>query len=252
MKNINGITYTNDLKNCSHGAYELQEAKILDSVRIIRKNAFSNSALEKVYFPAKLKKIESKAFYNACLKEVNIDKNVYIEESAFANNPALEKINLNSEIIGSKAFLYCKNPKTVNLSNTMLILESTFKFNTFNSLNLPNTLSSIESYAFAECTFNFPVLKLPNNLKTLGNYAFNNSNGLTDVYLPDSLNVIGKNVFGPDVTIHISKELYKKIPNIKELLGPNVKLPTLDDLIEENKSFKEINNLYKDSISIEK
>lgn len=243
MQTINGITYTNDLKKCSHGNERLQVAEILDSVKIIRKYAFSNSGLEEVHFPEKLERIEKEAFYNTCLKEVNIEKDIIMEEAVFGNNPALNKIKVNSAFIGPKAFYYCNAPKDVTLINTQIIAESAFKFNAFNSLILPDTLSSISAYAFSATKFNFPILKLPENLKLIENGAFWNTEGLTDIYLPDSLNVIGKNVFPENVSIHVSKKLLNRIPSLNDY---KIKTATLDDLIEENKSFKEINDFFKE------
>ncbi len=241
MKQIDGITYTNDLKKCSHGKYELQEAKILDSVEVIRKNAFSNSALKKVIFPKNLKIIEEYAFRNSCLEEVIIKKDVIIGKEAFCENPALNKIDVSLLEIPKRCFAYGKASLDINLEFTMVIREGAFKFNNINTLNLPKTLLTIENDAFKEVIFKDTVLKLPNNLTAIGNRVFQGTN-LTDLYLPDSLMTIGNYFVDLNTTLHVSPMLLSKIPALKKY---KIKTLTIDEILEEEKSFKEINKLYK-------
>ena len=60
-------------------------------------------------------------------------------------------------------------------------------------LVLPSALKTIDAEAFAYCTFS--SVKCPNNLIEIGEKAFVNSAGLTQIFIPKSVNTIGADAF---------------------------------------------------------
>lgn len=62
------------------------------------------------------------------------------------------------------------------------------------TISLPNSVTSIGSYAFYSCD-NMKDLKLPPSLKTIGSYAFQNCRDLTEIHIPSMLESIADNAF---------------------------------------------------------
>ena len=72
-------------------------------------------------------------------------------------------------------------------------------------IDLPNTLRSIQSYAFASCD-NLRSIIIPDGVTAIGSFAFHNCRRLRDVTIPDSVINIGFGAFFgcPEVIIHLS------------------------------------------------
>jgi len=76
------------------------------------------------------------------------------------------------------------------------------------SLNLPNSLITIDDYAFCYCYNLSGNLILPNKLETLGSYAFSNCIKLYSVELPKSLKTINSYAFS---SCSLLAKVYTKI-----------------------------------------
>ena len=64
------------------------------------------------------------------------------------------------------------------------------------SLTIPNSVTSIGSYAFSGCSGLTGSLTIPNSVTTIGNSAFRNCNGLTgSLTIPNSVTSIGESAF---------------------------------------------------------
>lgn len=74
------------------------------------------------------------------------------------------------------------------------------------SVSLPNTLTSIGSYAFNGCT-SLTAITLPGSLTAIGSYAFYYCTSLTDMTLPASLTTIGGSAFSGCSKLH-----WKELP----------------------------------------
>jgi len=85
-------------------------------------------------------------------------------------------------------------PETIDDYPVVGIGENAFYNSSVTSVVLPNTLTGIEEYAFAECVFLQQVI-LSENLREIGDYAFMNS-GLKRIVLPVSLRKVGICAFG--------------------------------------------------------
>jgi hypothetical protein len=62
------------------------------------------------------------------------------------------------------------------------------------TLNLPSTLTSIGSYAFADCS-GLTSVTIPGSVTSIGSYAFYACSGLTSVTIPGSVTSIGEYAF---------------------------------------------------------
>lgn len=176
--------------------------------------------------------IASNAFRSNSIKEIVLPDTVRsIAENAFSGVRSLEKINIPSSVesIGIAAFgglpnltlltcdpentAYCaENGVLYNKSKTSLLFASGADIT-----EIPNTVTSIESYAF-ENNSRITSLRIPESVKNIGQYALSFMDSvqtivieegaetigesaiafcysLTSVVLPDTLTSIGRNVF---------------------------------------------------------
>ena len=62
------------------------------------------------------------------------------------------------------------------------------------SINIPNSVISIENLAFYNCT-SLTSIDIPNSVTSIGNSAFKGCTGLTSVEIPNSVISIGSEVF---------------------------------------------------------
>lgn len=118
------------------------------------------------------------------IKEVKITKRtVYpageedaIPDGAFNNKVSLNRMILPDKLksIGASAFGHC---------------------NLVGSLEVPNGVVEIGSYAFVECKALTGSITLPSSLKRIGNWAFANCNFTGELKLPNALEDIGEYVF---------------------------------------------------------
>ena len=207
-----------------------------------------------------------------------------IMDSAFENNYCLEVLDLSNtkvEKIGTRAFQGCSNlnhvifPNTlteiwsgafycckklynIDLSNTNLkfIRREAFVHCAFDEIKLPDTLEVIREYAFSLT----PIknLTLPSSLKYLDLTAFdntklenltlpNNINLLADYVSPGMLGYANLNMFNEIFYTKLSPKDLELLQNIADNFHFNVRKIDLDFLINQGKSFKQINSFYKET-----
>jgi len=115
-----------------------------------------------------------------------------------------------------------KKDTVVSYSENSLPENSFTNNQRLRSISLPNTLVTIDKYAFAFCKlanviipssvisigdFGFNESSLinidfPSSLKTIGNNAFSNCGGLTNIEIPFTVTTIGKFVFGKCINLN--------------------------------------------------
>ena len=62
------------------------------------------------------------------------------------------------------------------------------------SVTIPNSVTSIGSYAFSYCN-GLTEVTIPNSVTSIGSYAFSYCSGLTEVTIPNSVTSIGDSAF---------------------------------------------------------
>lgn len=140
-----------------------------------------------------------------------------------------------AKVIGKDAFSFSK-VTSVQLPNSVITIEaSAFSYNSFSSISLGNSVESLGFEAFRMAKFN--SISLPNSLKIIGECAFCDTYFST-IKLPDSLVSIGRNAFTRDdnPTPLTSIEIPDSVREIGVYAFANAKLET----VKIGKSLKEI------------
>lgn len=89
-------------------------------------------------------------------------------------------------------------PEKVSNDNTEYTVtsigDSVFWCCSLASVNLPNSVTSIGSYAFRSC-LNLTSIDIPNSVTSIGDYAFSVCRSLTSINIPNSVTSIGVHTF---------------------------------------------------------
>ena len=215
-----------------------------------------------VILPASVCEIAPNAFYdNKTLERIDMtscNKLTIIGELAFAGCENLTNIIFpeNIEEIGGTAFSNCEALASVDLSNCKKldkIGESAFNWcPSLEEVLLPESLSSIGKSAFCGCkirNIDFSACKLlskfpdslfnmcksleevvwPPHLKEIGDVAFSDCESLRRVELPDSVEVLGEQVFSGCKlkSLSLPKNI-KKLPVLTVALRAEAQIKSLD------------------------
>jgi hypothetical protein len=146
-----------------------------------------HSELLSMTIPNSVKAIEFGAF-NSCrgLSSITIPKSVtYIGISAFANCSGLRTIQVEN---GNSAYDSRNNCNAIILTNENGLIAGCM------STVIPNTVTSIESFAFCGCT-GLTSLDIPNSVTSIGYLAFSSCSNLSFVIIPNSVTTIGDAAF---------------------------------------------------------
>ena len=65
---------------------------------------------------------------------------------------------------------------------------------TITSIEIPSSVTSIESYAFSRCS-SLTSIKIPDSVTSIGSYAFSNCSSLTSITIPESITSIESSAF---------------------------------------------------------
>lgn len=160
------------------------------TVTIIGYKAFQQTRITEVIMPNTITEIESYAFNGSEVGNVTFSKNLKKIGAYAFNNTNLQQVELfeGLESIGEWAFKCGDYRKGIN------------------NLTLPNSVSSIGSYAFAYNSFTF--LKIPESIEEIATHAFDYCNKMDSVVLPSKLRIIGESAFA-----NCSSIRYIKFPN---------------------------------------
>lgn len=231
----------------------------------IQKSTFADcTLLVSVKLPKTLSFLGDHAFYYCTvLKEINLEDTCLtnIEANCFEDCYSLSYINFPKTLksISHGAFLKCAF-KQLNLENTNIecIDEDAFtKCEKLENIIFPESLKNIKSYAFADTALKNVVL--PQHIEKFDAKAFYHLN-LESLYIPNSLflkdsgilNI--KNISCLEHTKNIicstdSKKCFQNL-GLTELFDNATIADTKDKIVEvlvdNNKTFKEINRICKD------
>lgn len=151
--------------------------------------------------------IGERAFYGANLSGITIPNSVIaIGEEAFCICTGLAKIDIPSSVtsIDSEAFYGCNKLTSITVESSNAVYDSRNNCNAIietksNTLirgskntSIPNTVTSIGSYAFQYCGLS--AIKIPSSVTSIGNNAFAQNDDLTSITIPQSVTSIDGNV----------------------------------------------------------
>ena len=238
--NLNTISNMNNVINIGDYSFSncfgLTSINIPDSTTFLGFNAFENcSFIDTVTIGSNLLHINPYTFNNCSyLNTININSNLLsINEGAFRNCSFLQNISIPYVTeIGRFAFESCFSLNNVDLSNILQIREkafyncrklqsiskpllltfvgnNAFYNNRFKYFFFPNTLKTINQYAFNRCNL-IEELEFDNSsVEIIQSYAFQNCSRLNHLLLPDSLQFINSFAFFNNTSL---KEVYLRQP----------------------------------------
>jgi uncharacterized ParB-like nuclease family protein len=183
---------------CPHG--KTGAYIIPNSVTSIGGGAFSGcSGLTSVTIPNSVISIEDLAFSGCSgLTSITIPNSITsIRNYAFENCSSLKNVILQDGTdalsFASSSFADCPIESLYLGRNINSIFQNK---TTLISLIIGNSVTSIESYAFQDCSGLIGTLNIPNSVTTIGYYAFSGCSGLTGALnIPNSVTYIGNNAF---------------------------------------------------------
>ena len=173
-------------------------------------SSFASSTIQYINLPSCLTSIGKRCFQHCSrLKEINFSNTrlTFISEFAFASCSSLATVIFgNSQIstIYKNAFASAKfTVHDIETSHIATFDESSFANSQIASIKFPETLTTINYYAFQGSALEKVSFNSECSIETLGKYAFSSCKRLTSVALCDSVKVLDESCFASD--IHLKK-----------------------------------------------
>ena len=202
-------------KNCRN----LASVSLGNNLDSIYESAFESTAISTLSLPNRLTRLDRKAFANCTnLQHVSIPATLttttYGTISDDWNGPFNGCSSLNSvsfaegiTSILSHLFENCNGIRKIKIPDGVaLIGENAFKNSTLTSIDIPGSVTSIESKAFNSCA-NLISIKLPDSVTAMGTAVFEGCSNLTDVTLPGT-------------RMNIMADTFKNCTSLKKIVLP--------------------------------
>ena len=208
------------------GSEEEKPAGIIfpDQLERIGNYAFENSGLEKIHFPQTLTVIGEGAFRQNNLSQILLPDHVTeAGAGAFASNAAAKQIKVSKAMTEIPAS-FAENSGTMDGTILELVIpegiasigDKAFKGGRLSRIEIPSTVETIGSYAFAQNErLDLPVeIILSEGVKRIGSCAFQYA-GVTELELPSTITDIQDDAFqgcieGGKVKLYTSSEEHIK------------------------------------------
>ncbi len=227
----------------------------LENVEILGANCFEKTMKLKNVNLVKIKKMGNMAFYKSAIESISLDletipigcfedctrlkdvtlKNIKKIESSAFKNTAIENIKLPKtlESIGDMAFYNCDNLESINLYIKKINAKSFSKCSRLKKV--VGTVEVIERDAFSFCS-NLTAVEF-GNLRVIEDNAFRDCSSLVnfdfskiDYIGADAfcscMNLSRNNVLDLSNVKTIKDEAFKGCINVKQVIWPNISLPT--------------------------
>ena len=159
------------------------------SVTAIGYGAFSDSSLSSITIPNSVASIGRRAFYYCTwLSSVTIGNGVtFIDSEVFLGCRNLRAINVDPENTSYAS----DNGALFNKDKTKLLLFPKAKNGSY---VIPNSMTTIERYAFSNCR-NLSSVTIPDGVTSIEEAAFRDCTSLTTINIPDSIITINSDTF---------------------------------------------------------
>jgi Leucine-rich repeat (LRR) protein len=202
----NGVLFDKEKTSLIHypPAKQETEYEISNSVTTIEYSAFMYcNNLTNITIPDSVTTIKYRVFYH-CEKLVAIE------------------VDVNNENYSSENGILFNKEKTKLICYPMGKQETEY--------HIPDTVTTIESYAFSSCN-NLTNIIIPDSVTTIGGNAFSYCNGLTNITIPDSVTTIESYAFAycnnltniaiSDSVMTIGSNAFANCINITNVILPN-------------------------------
>lgn len=259
--------------------YKEEEFILPSSLEEIQSYAFGAcKKLKKIEIPENVRKIGEGAFQiDESLKEVIFKTNsCTISASAFSGCESLEKINLPDNLYKISTCLFdgCKSLKEIILPSKLSDINgSAFAYSGLKKISIPSSITRIGNSAFSDCIFlkevyfedtknvidinkyifdncqNLEKIKFSGEVVELNKTCFRNCHSLKIIVLPLVQQKLDINLFENNPEIYMYQETYDNNKEFAKKYNVHIIDPSIDELLEGSKSFKELNEIYKNSIN---
>lgn len=227
-KNLNSVTIPNSVTYIGKYAFadcvRLGLVCINEGVKTIEECAFENTRLNSISLPDSLLFIGKEAFHGCLFESIFIPKNVsQIRTNAFPGSAKSIQVdvenqfydsrnNCNAIIKTSTNALIKGGDNTIIPSSVTSIYPFAFADCSFEEINIPNGVKSIDAYAFFQC-YSLKKVHLPMTIEEFGPCIFFSCWDLTEIELPEGITNISDHVF------YGSSLLSVKIPSTVKTIG---------------------------------
>lgn len=188
---------------------------------------------ESFEIPKHIKYILQNAFVGCRIKSITIPDTVeYISGFGTFDNSMVEQVEFPKNIKTDKhSFLFsgCPNLKTVDVPNGVEVVSG-FEDSGVVSVNLPNTVKTIEMDTFVNCP-NLVEVKIPDSVVTIKRGAFKECTSLKELKLPEGIRVISlwiaqdsalEELIIPDSVVNYLEDLsLSDMPQLKKIKFSN-------------------------------
>lgn len=222
LAGITGNSYTGDVNIPASVTIDGKEYKVVEigcyafdgrtgitsvtlpaTILVINNYAFRKSSLPTVTLPQGLRMLKEGCFEYAPLTTVTIPPRIQrVENLAFAYCDKMTEVTLGDSVnyLGNSAFGFSPKLKKINGGDKVtLIMESVFLNDTsLTTAAFPNVVT-IKGAAFRNTAVRFTF---PRSLKSIDLQGFMECRGLTEVVLPDTMDLVGATAFAscPNLT----------------------------------------------------
>ncbi len=184
--------------NAFKGSTGLTSVTIPNTISWIGSNAFKGCmGLSSINLPVTLTALNEHAFDSCGITSIIIPETITaIPTGCFANCYMLETVTLPAELtaIGKEAFYRCNSLKSIDLPETITTLEQgAFKSSGLTSFTLPPQITTI-SAELLRYTSDMKTVTLHDKLTTIGSFSFANC-GFSSIDIPLSVREIKANAF---------------------------------------------------------
>lgn len=238
----NNLYYNDDCTKCMGPACPIKIAVLHPNTKTIAERAFyHHEELEEVIFNDNLEYILPQAFLGTSIKNIEL-KDVNIKRFAFSEIKTLENVEIKAPCIPN--FCFFKSNIKKLMIDTDTIGNSAFRNSKITTAEFKNVLSVYDE-AFSGAKFLQDTIIFP----ATTNYIFLNAFAFTKleraIFLAPKIDFVKSNL-GKDITtcLLFNEDVLKK--NEKYFEDVKTEKYGIDNIIEENRNFKEIVNIYKE------
>ncbi len=171
------------------GQMSLTYIDIPNNITIIGNRAFNTCGLTSIYIPSSVNQLGTNPFaFCSSLESISVDPSNQVYDSRNNCNAIINTATLEL-VVG------CKNTTMPN--NITAIGDYAFAAQDLTgTLEIPQTVTSINEGAFCGCNNLTGTLNIPNSVTYIGSDAFNSCRGFTgSLIIPNSVNTIGAYAF---------------------------------------------------------